>query len=182
MSAPKSGKKWVLANKPTDDVILSGDDSTFKLEDSEISELKENQILVKLLYLSNDPAQRGWIDPNIDPERLYVPPVEKGETMHSRGIGEVVESTSQKIKKGQKVQGNFGWAEYVVLDDNTQGLNVLGDLPGGLSITHYLGALGSTGLTAYYGLVVIAEAKEGETVLVSGAAGATGVSPSVLLC
>lgn len=175
MSRPTSQKAWILANKPAGDVKLSGDDATFKLETRDLPELKDNQVLVKVVFLSNDPAQRGWIDPNIDPERLYVPPVPAGAPMRARGIGEVVESTSDKFKKGQMVQGGFDWTDYVIVDASTQGFQVVQELPGGLSYSHYLGALGATGLTAYYGLVDIAEAKKGESVLVSGAAGATGV-------
>lgn len=94
--------------------------------------------------------------------------------MHARGVGEVVESQSEKFKKGSWVQGNYGWSEYAIIDDKDESYRDAPELPGGLSRTHYLGALGLTGLTAYYGLVVVAEAKKGEKILVSGAAGATG--------
>lgn len=174
--SPSSRQAWILANKPTGDVVLSGDNPTFKLEKQDLPELKDNQILLKAVYLSNDPAQRGWIDANIDAERLYVPPVPQGSTMRARGVAEVVESKSEKFKKGQTVLAGIGWADYTVLDDDAAGLSAVEKLPGGLSYSHYLGALGMTGLTAYYGLVVIAEAKKGESILVSGAAGATGVS------
>jgi len=170
--APTTTRAWVLANKPQELPSLSGDYPTFKIEEKPLPELKEGQVLVKTRFLSNDPAQRGWISPNIAPERLYVPPVQIGEPMRSRGLAEVVASKSDKLKPGTMVQGNPNWSEYAVLDAST--CNPIVDLPGGLSQSHYLGAFGGTGLTAWYGLVVIGEAKPEDVVVVSGAAGATG--------
>ena len=92
--------------------------------------------------------------------------------MHARGLAEVIASTAQALPKGTIVQATLGWNEYAVL--NASDFNPRQPLPNGLSLTHYLGAFGGTGLTAYYGLVVIGEAKPGMRVVVSGAAGATG--------
>jgi NADPH-dependent curcumin reductase CurA len=170
--APTSARSWVLANKPEGLPVLDGANATFKLEIRDLPELKDGQVLLKTLFLSNDPAQRGWIDPFIKPERLYTTPVKVNTPMHSRGIAEVVESKSSELPKGSIVTGSVGWSEYVVLDAKT--CNPIAELPGGLSMTHYLGALGLTGMTAWYGLKVISEAKESDVVVVSGAAGATG--------
>lgn len=93
--------------------------------------------------------------------------------MASLGVGEVLESTSSKFKPGDRISGVMGWAEYAVLGDQDLMVHVK-PLPNGLGETHYLGAFGLTGLTAYFGLVKVAAIKEGEGVLVSGAAGATG--------
>ena len=94
--------------------------------------------------------------------------------MHARALSKVLESRSSKFQAGDMVTGQVGWVQYAILDDQMPGLNKVSELPGGLSMTHYLGTFGSTGLTAYYGFVVIAEAKAEDVVVVSGAAGATG--------
>lgn len=140
--------------------------------DKELPDPKGDEVLVKTLYLSNDPAQRTWIDPHINPDRMYVPPLEPGNPMRARGLAEVVESKSSKFKAGDTVLASVNWSEYAILPSND--LQPAADLPGGLSKTHYLGALGLTGLTAWYGLVDTVNTTEKDTVVVSGAAGATG--------
>ncbi|KIV87173.1 hypothetical protein PV11_02738 [Exophiala sideris] len=169
---PTKTRSWILTNKPTGLATISGDKPTFTLKTRDLSPLKDDQVLVKALYYSNDPAQRGWISPTVPEGRLYVKPVEVGEAMRARGLAQVIDSKSDKIAKGTIVSGTTDWNEYVVLDASA--VTPVQPLPGGLSLTHYLGALGGTGLTAYYGLVVVCEAKKGEKVVVSGAAGATG--------
>ena len=91
--------------------------------------------------------------------------------MNARGIGEVIESKSSELPKGALVTANTNWAEYGVF--NTKACTPIQKLPG-LEITHFLGALGMTGLTAYYGTKIIAQVGPEDTVVVSGAAGATG--------
>ena len=150
----------------------SSSDQTFKLVTRDLPDLKDDQVLIKLLYLSNDPAQRGWISDAIPAERLYTTPVKEGTSMHARGICEVVDSKAQKYKKGDTVVASIGWNEYAVVD--AKGLQPAPPLSNNLAITHYLGALGLTGLTAMYGLTVVGEAKASDRVVVSGAAGATG--------
>lgn len=178
MSLPTTTRQWSLAAHPTGLPTYGSPDSTFKLEEKDLPSLSDGQILVQTLYLSNDPAQRGWIAPpsQIDPKRLYVPPVQVGEPMRARGLAKVLSSRNGDFKEGDIVQGNVNWREYAVLDakDRSQGVRKVQELPGGLSITHFLGALGSTGLTAWYGLIEVVGAKQGERVVVSGAAGATG--------
>jgi NADPH-dependent curcumin reductase CurA len=172
MSNPHSTRQWLLAEKPTDLPVLEGPSQTFKLHTRELPALQDDQVLVQVLYLSNDPAQRGWISRDINPERLYTVPVKLNTPMHARALCKVLESKSSNIKKGTDVLAAPGWTEYAVLD--TKAVQPAPDLPGGLNITHYLGALGGTGLTAYYGLKVVAEAEASDRVVVSGAAGATG--------
>lgn len=169
---PTTSRAWLLTNKPTTLPTLSGDKPTFTLQSLDLPSLQENQILVKTLFISNDPAQRGWIEASIPKEKLYVPPVETGHPMRARGLGEVLASTSDSIQVGDIVRGNINWRDYAVMDAATA--QVVQPLAGGLNVSHYLGALGNTGLTAYYGLVVISEAKPGDRIVVSGAAGATG--------
>lgn len=172
MSTIKSTRQWLLAEKPTDLPVLDGPSQTFKLKIIDLPSLKEDQVLVKILYLSNDPAQRGWISRDINPERLYTVPVQLNTPMHARAICEVVESKSATVKEGTMVLASPGWTEYAVLD--AKAVQPAPELPGGLNITHYLGALGLTGLTAYYGLKVVVEAGPSDRVVISGAAGATG--------
>jgi len=177
-SLPTKTRQWTLTNPPTGKPTYGSADSTFTLETKDIPALSSGQILVQTLYLSNDPAQRGWISPpsQIDPKRLYVPPVQAGEAMRARGLGKVLASQNSEFAEGDVVQGNLNWREYAVLDagEPSQGVRKVQELPGGLSVTHYLGALGGTGLTAWYGLVEVVGCKKGERVVVSGAAGATG--------
>ena len=173
MSTPTHTKEWILTNKPTDMPQLSGPEPTFTLETNPLPELKDGQVMIKCLYLSNDPAQRGWITKGADPARLYVPPVPQGAVMRSRAVAEVVDSKNSKFKKGDKVLATMGWAQYAVQDPETLQLQPIQQLEG-LSVTHYLGAFGMTGLTAYYGTKIIARAGPSDTVVVSGAAGATG--------
>ncbi|KAF2277065.1 NAD(P)-binding protein [Westerdykella ornata] len=166
-------RQWILANPPKANPVLEGDNATFKLEQKTLPALGSNQVLVKVLYLSNDPAQRGWIQDGVDPKRLYTEPVLKGDVMCAYGVCEVVESTADSIKKGQLVLATTGWTEYAVLNAS-ECRPVQPDEKAGIRPTHFIGALGGTGLTAYYGLVDIAGAKPEDTVVVSGAAGATG--------
>jgi len=171
MATPTHTRQWVLQNRPTSEPVLEGQNATFKLVTVAIPALGENQVLVKAKYLSNDAAQRVWINSAEETGRLYIPPVKIGEVMRCFAIAEVIESRSAKFPKGTLVKTRNGWAEYTVQDEaNCQAVF---DTPG-INISHQLGALGIAGLTAYYGLVEIAKTKRGNTVVVSGAAGATG--------
>lgn len=177
MSVPTKTRQWTLNKSPTGLPTYGSSSDTFVLDEKDIPSLTDGQILVQSLYLSNDPAQRGWIAPaeQIDPKRLYVPPVKEGEPMRARGLGKVVASKNNDFKEGDLVQGNLNWVEYAVLNaaDPQQGVRKVQEIPG-MNITHYLGALGGTGLTAWYGFTEVVEGKKGDRVVVSGAAGATG--------
>lgn len=171
MSPPTKSQQWVLREKPYSEPVLGGDESTFALNIADIPALKDGQVLLKTLYLSNDPAQRAWISPLAQAERLYLPPVQVGEPMKSMGIARVVESRNPNIKPGALVTGNPGWTEYSVDD----GANVSAiDPHPGLPETHFLGALGLPGFTAYYALTQIVKATSKDAIVVSGAAGAVG--------
>ncbi|KAK5174306.1 quinone oxidoreductase [Saxophila tyrrhenica] len=178
-------RQWLLNQKPENMPELDGDNATFKLVEKDLPDPKDDEVLVKLTYLSNDPAQRGWISKYINPERLYTAPVKEGTPMHARGLAEVVESKSPSFKKGDTVIASTGWSEYAVLP--AQQLQPAPDLPGGMGKTHYLGALGLTGLTAYFGLTEVVNTTKDDVVVVSGAAGATGmmavqISKNILGC
>lgn len=167
-------RTWILSNHREGNPTYSGPNPTFTLIERDLPALKPEQILVKVLYFSNDPAQRTWIKPSRDlpSERHYVEPVELNTPMQARGLCEVLESTTDALPKGTIVLARVNWNEYAVLD--AKDASPRSPLPGGLSLSQYLGVFGTTGLTAYYGLLVIGEAKPEHRVVVSGAAGATG--------
>jgi NADPH-dependent curcumin reductase len=138
----------------------------FDYVEEPVSELKEGEVLVKVLFISLDPAMRGWMSEG----RSYIPPVEIGEVMRAGTVGQVVESESQKLAIGAYVSGWLGVQEYAVCNEN----EVFQVIPGAVPLQTYLGALGMPGVTAYFGLLEVGAPKEGETVVVSGAAGAVG--------
>lgn len=168
---PTATRQWVLKEKPRELPVLEGENATFRLTTVNLPELQPSQVLVKTLFLSNDPAQRGWISAGADPERLYVPPLQVGEPMASFGVGEVIKSTSESFPVGNLVLTRTDWAEYSV--QNVADCHPADPLPG-LRPTHWMGSFGLPGLTAYYGMVEIVNATKDDTVVVSGAAGATG--------
>ena len=137
----------------------------FKLVESELPSPGEGEVLVKVMYLGVDPAMKGWMENRAD----YVAPLEIGDLM--RGMGRVIESRHPDFPEGTVVSGGFGWQEYAVSDGKSMPLQ---PVPEGVSVTAPLSVLGVTGLTAYFGLLEIGQPKEGDVVLISGAAGATG--------
>tara|TARA_B100001287_G_scaffold104025_1_gene87475 strand:- start:185 stop:1219 length:1035 start_codon:yes stop_codon:yes gene_type:complete len=141
----------------------------FELLEEQVPELKDGQILVKVLYLSFDPTQRGWLND----VKSYVPPVKIGEIMRASSVGQIIESKDNNFSIGDLVMGTFGWQEYAAIDSSF-GLLPIQKLPQGIPPTSALSIYGITGLTAFFGMIDIGKPKEGDTVLVSGAAGATG--------
>jgi NADPH-dependent curcumin reductase CurA len=128
-------------------------------------------VLVKTLYLSLDPAMRGWMNEG----KSYIPPVGIGEVMRAGGVGRVVASNNPAFAVGDAVTGSLGVQEYCLLPENElrrAGLARI-DLRAG-SWTQWLNVLGMPGMTGYFGLMDIGQPKAGETVVVSGAAGAVG--------
>jgi NADPH-dependent curcumin reductase CurA len=126
----------------------------------------DNEVLVKVLYLSLDPAMRGWMNEG----RSYIPPVELGAVMRAGGVGRVLESRHERFKPGDFVYGTLNVQEYATLDG--KGLTKVD--PGFAPLPTWLGTLGMPGMTAYFGLLEVGKPKEGDTVVVSGAAGAVG--------
>ena len=158
-------RKWVLSSRPKGMVSKEN----FLLKEEELKEIKENQMLLKNLYFGFDPTQRGWLNDM----KSYMPPVQIGEVMRSSTISQVIESNLKDFKPGDFVQGSFGWQEFAITDGKAGFMNA-SKIPEGVSPTASLSVFGVTGLTAYFGLLDIGEPKEGETVVISGAAGATG--------
>jgi NADPH-dependent curcumin reductase CurA len=142
-------------------------EANFDFVEEPVPALEDGEVLVRNLYMSFDPAMRGWMEDRPS----YLPPVQIGEVMRAGGAGRVVESRNPSLPEGALVQGLFGWQEYAVAGP---GLNQASPVPEGATLPQTLGVLGTTGLTAYFGLLDLGEPKQGGTVLVSGAAGATG--------
>jgi NADPH-dependent curcumin reductase CurA len=137
----------------------------FEVRTAKVPELADGQILVKTLYLSIDPTIRGWIERD-----TYLPAIELGAVVRSAGAGVVVASKDPKFAPGDRVFTMVGWQEYAVVSDKDRPTPV----PPGIDLRAALNVFGVTGMTAYFGLNEIGKPKAGETVVISGAAGATG--------
>jgi NADPH-dependent curcumin reductase CurA len=156
-------KEIRLASRPAGMPSLSN----FSFVDAEAPKPGEGEVLVRSLYISVDPYLRGRMREG----RSYIPPFEVGQVIESGGIGEVVESNDPKFQPGDIVSGMFGWRLY-----NAVKAGGLMKVSPGVPITTALGVLGIPGLTAYFGLLDIGQPQTGETVVVSGAAGAVGTT------
>ncbi|PXW77963.1 hypothetical protein C7451_10368 [Blastomonas natatoria] len=155
-------RQWLIAGRPRGRPVQ---DSDFELVTRELPPPAPGQMLLRTHYLGFDPAQKGWMENIAD----YVAPTEIGEVMRGSGISEVIESNQAKFPVGTMVIGSTGWTEYHLSDG--EGLVPCDpELPP----TAMMSVLGTTGLTAYCGLFKIGKPVAGDTVLVSGAAGATG--------
>ncbi len=155
----------LLDNRP------QGEASTgnFKLVATDTPELQDGQVLVRHHYLSLDPYMRG----RMNDSKSYAASQPLGEVMIGGTVGEVAESRHPKFAVGDKVVGMGGWQEWSVVDGNAPGMLRKVDTTH-VPLSHYLGAVGMPGVTAWYGLVKIIEPKAGETVVVSAASGAVG--------
>jgi hypothetical protein len=161
-SLPSVNRQFKLAARPTG----LPKESDFSLVDSKMPEPAEGQALVKTAYLSVDPYMRG----RITGVKTYADPVLVGDVMQGGVVGQVVASRSSGIAEGDFVLGQWGWQEYAVVDAKT-----VRKLDAGLApVSTSLGVLGMPGMTAYFGFLDLCQPKPGETVVVSGAAGAVG--------
>ncbi|MEH7444016.1 NADP-dependent oxidoreductase [Bacillus sp. JJ1122] len=155
-------RQIVLANRPKG---MPGAE-TFQFVEHDIRELAEGEVLLRTLYVSVDPYMRG----RMQDAESYIEPFQLGKAIEGGSIGEVVESKSENFKQGDIVIGMFGWqTHYAAKEKEIRKID-----PSLAPISTYLGILGMTGLTAYFGLLDIGKPKEGETVVISGAAGAVG--------
>lgn len=168
---PKTYTTVTLAKRPKTNIIPG---ETFKTNTDIVtpdpSSLRDGQVLLQTLYLSLDPAMRGWLDD----VRSYIPPVQVGAIMRGATTCRVIASKSPKYHEGDVVSSRAGWTEYAVVDDEeVQPVPDTG-VDQQRSAIDALSAVGMTGLTAYFGIIRIGEVKAGDFVVVSGAAGATG--------
>ena len=156
---PVQNRQIRYVKRPTG---MLGTDS-FELSEGTVPQAGDGQVLVRNLLISIDPANRAWMQ-----AATYRAQLNEGDVMAGYGLAEVVEGTSS-IPAGTVVGGDFGWQEYAAVPAaDIEPLEITGEL------THHLSILGITGLTAYFGLLSVGRPVAGETVLVSGAAGATG--------
>src|SRR5690349_13703479 len=156
-------RQWILKRRPRGE--LSADD--FSWVTSPIPEPAEGEFLVRNLCFSCDPTQRGWAAGD-----TYFKAVRIGDVMRAFAVGEVVTSRDPRYQPGQLLQGLFGWQDYAL---SSQAFEFpIMPVPDGVSIETALSILGNTGITAYFGLLDVGGAKSGATLVVSGAAGATG--------
>jgi hypothetical protein len=157
-----SNRQWVFAQRPDGEP----DTSSFELQEGDVPEPQHGELLVEVRYLSVDPYMRG----RMDDRDSYAEPWDVGDVMKGAVVGEVVESESDAYDAGDLVTGNGTWADYSLLDaDHVSPVDPsVADLPA------YLGVLGMPGRTAYFGLLEVGEPQPGDTVVVSGAAGAVG--------
>ena len=160
-----ANQQIVLDNRPVGEATTSN----FLLVESQTPALQDNQVLVRHHFLSLDPYMRGRMNEN----KSYAQPQPLGEVMIGGTVGEVVESRHPKFHAGDKVVGMGGWQHYSVVDGNAPGMLRKVDTTH-VPLSHYLGAVGMPGVTAWYGLVKIIAPKAGETVTVSAASGAVG--------
>jgi hypothetical protein len=144
--------------------------SDWKFTDEPLRDIGDGEILVKTLYLSLDPAMRGWMNEG----KSYIRPVAIDEVMRAGGIGKVIASKSPKFAVGDYVSGVTGVQQYWIgtAEDKSASFHKVD--PKAAPLPTYLNALGMPGMTAYFGLLEVGQPKAGETVVVSGAAGAVG--------
>jgi hypothetical protein len=138
----------------------------FDLVDVDVPDPDDGQVLIRNAYVSVDPYMRG----RMNDAKSYVPPFALGEALTGGAVGQVVASRNGRVEEGSWVVHNLGWRELALSD----GTGLLGVDPAVASVSTALGVLGMPGLTAYVGLLDVGRAQEGETVFVSGAAGAVG--------
>jgi NADPH-dependent curcumin reductase CurA len=158
-----TNRRIVLATRPTGMV----DDTTTRMEQGPVPEPGPGEALVAVRYLSMDPTIRTWMDDAPG----YMPPIALGEIVRGAGVGEVVESHCDAYAVGDLVVGLTGWQDYIVADAGAASMQVI---PPGIEPPLVLSVLGVTGMTAYFGMIDVGNVGAGDTVVVSGAAGATG--------
>jgi NADPH:quinone reductase len=159
---PQTNKQVTLVTRPSG----MPKESDFKLVETPVPQPGPGEILVRMLYVSVDPYMRG----RMNDVKSYAPPVQIGEVMGGGAVGKVVASKNPQFAAGDFVEGLFGWQEYAIA--NGKGVRKLD--PALAPVSTALGILGMPGLTAYFGLLEIGKPRAGQTVVVSGAAGAVG--------
>jgi NADPH-dependent curcumin reductase CurA len=161
----RTNRRLLLVSRPKGEPTASN----FALEEKPVPALRAGQVLVQHHYLSLDPYMRG----RMSEEKSYAEPQPLGKVMLGGTVGEVVESQNDHFKVGDKVLGMGGWQEYAVVDADQRGVLSKVDTRS-IPLSAYLGPVGMPGVTAWYGLNKIIQAKAGQTVVVSAASGAVG--------
>lgn len=156
-------RRVLLARRP--DGLVRDDD--FAQDEVDVPVPGEGEVLVRTEWVGIDATVRTWLSK----AEGYMPPVEIGEVVRSSGVGRVVASRSERVREGQLVSTLTGWQEFAVVGDDPMLTTPLAD---GIDPLAALGVFGANGLTAYVGITEIGATKQGETVVVSAAAGATG--------
>jgi NADPH-dependent curcumin reductase len=156
-------RQWILNARPAGK--LTGKE--FLWNETPVPRPSDGQVLIRILWLSVDPAQRLWMARD-----SYKPAVPLGDVMQSFAVGQVIESRHPDFKSGDIVRGDFSWQDYVVTDG--KGFGGMQKVASGTPPNLALSLFGVNGLTAYFGMIEIGKIKAGETVVVSSAAGATG--------
>ena len=159
---PSVNRAWHLVTRP----VGWPKSEDFALVEAEVPTPRDGQVLVRNLYVSVDPYMRG----RMSAAKSYADPYELNKPMLGGAVGEVVVSRAEGFAVGDHVLHSFGWREYAALDAK----HAVKVDPDAAPLSTYLGVLGMTGLTAYVGLLRTASFQEGDTVFVSGAAGAVG--------
>lgn len=163
---PTINRQLLLQARPAG-LCAPGD---LQLSESPVPELLDGQALARVRYLSIDPTMRVWMADRDN----YLPKIPLGNVMRGFGLAEIAESRNPDFKKGDKVVGLVGLQDYVVINEkDSRSFQKVPNLPF-VSDSAFLGVLGVTGLTAYFGMTEIAKPEKGETLVVSAAAGATG--------
>ncbi|HVU05700.1 MAG TPA: NADP-dependent oxidoreductase [Polyangiaceae bacterium] len=162
MPTPNQENRQIVLRERPKGAVTS---ACFETKTSPVPAISDGQVLVKTLFLSIDPTIRGWMERD-----TYLPAIELGAVVRSAGAGVVVESKNPKYAPGDRVFALLGWQEYVVLGDENRPTPI----PPGIPLEDALSVFGVTGMTAYFGLFDVGRPVPGETVVVSGAAGATG--------
>ncbi len=157
-----TNRKIVLASRPEGMVT----ESDFRLEEEKIRELEDGELLLRALYLTVDPYMRG----RMSDRKSYADPVEIGAVMVGEIVARVEQTKNEAYREGDIVAARLGWQEYAISDG--KGLRRIDSSSAPISTA--LHVLGMPGATAYFGLLDVCKAKEGDTVVVSGAAGAVG--------
>ncbi|MFW9777527.1 MAG: NADP-dependent oxidoreductase [Candidatus Heimdallarchaeota archaeon] len=156
-------QQWRLLKRPENTVR----DSDLEWTEEAVPEIKSGEILIRNIYLSIDPAIRGWMRP----ERTYVSPIKIGDVVRGIGLGVIEASTNSKFHKGDIVNGLVGWQRYLISDGT--GFTKISPMKN-IPLTAYLSIFGMIGLTAYFGLLDIGKPQRNEILAVSAGAGAVG--------
>jgi NADPH-dependent curcumin reductase CurA len=159
---PATNRQILLAQRPVG--LVTADD--FRTAEEPLPELADGEALMRNVYLGIDPTVRSWLDAG----EGYLPPVEIGEVVRCSGVGQIVATRCDAYEVGDVVSSLPGWQEYAIVRDDLFTTKQAPDV----DLRRVLGVYGANGATAYFGLLEVGRPEPGETVLVSGAAGATG--------